>query len=527
MSPRGLPAIAVVTATLVAAAPGADAQETRTFDLLEASVADIQMAVDAGALTYERLVQLYLTRIEAYDQRGPALNAVLRLNPRALEVARERDRELRERGRRSPLHGIPVIAKDVIDVHDVPSAGGNVGLAGTQPKDDATVIRKLREAGAIILAKGNLDEFNLGAEGLSSLGGQTLNPYDLSRNPGGSSAGPGVAVNVGFATLGLATETGASIRSPASNNSIVAIAPSSGLVSRAGVIMISHTQDRIGPHAKTVADAALLLTYMRGFDAQDLMTRESLGRLERTPYTAYLDDDGLVGARLGEFRDLFRRGEEFREINELIEAEIDFMRQQGAVVIPDLVTGMDLVEFFPQARASVPEFRAVFNRYLTNRGPGTPYATLDELWASGEYLPDIEWAFRGAIPEDSLNFDAAYLARLQNRETLRRLVVDLMDRHDVDALVHPFKSLPAPPIGTGDRGPRDNPVSSVTGLPAVLVPAGVTAEGLPIAVEFLGRPFSEPTLIRIAHAYERASRHRVRPESTPHLEGEVFAYQVR
>ncbi len=341
--------------------------QQRTFDLRTASIADIQHAVAAGALTYERLVQLYLNRIEAYDQQGPKLNAVLEIHPRALEIARELDEERRTSGIRSPLHGIPIAVKDVVDVHDIPSAGGNLALKGTYPQYDATVIQKLRDAGAIIFFKANLDEFNLGSQGISSIGGQVLNPYDLSRNPGGSSAGPGVSVNVAFATLGVATETGASIRSPASNNSLVGIAPSQGLVSRAGVIAISYTQDRIGVHAKSVADAATMLFYMRGFDAEDLFTWESLGKLDPRPYTDYLDDDGLVGARLGVFRDLFRQGERFAEINGLIEAEIDSIRRQGAVVIDGLTTGMDLVKFFPQARASVQEFRFVFNAYLKRR----------------------------------------------------------------------------------------------------------------------------------------------------------------
>ena len=498
--------------------------QTRTFDLLTASVADIQDAVAAGALTYERLVQLYLNRIESYDQQGPKLNAVLEIHPRALEIARELDEERRTSGLRSPLHGIPIAVKDVVDVKDIPSAGGNLALAGTFPEHDATVIRKLREAGAIIFFKANLDEFNLGSQGISSLGGQVLNPYDLTRNPGGSSAGPGVSVNVGFATLGVATETGASIRSPASNNSLVGIAPSQGLVSRAGVIAISYTQDRIGTHAKSVADAATMLTYMRGFDAEDLFTWESLGKLDPRPYTAYLDDDGLVGARIGVLRDLFREGERFASINALIETEIDSIRGRGVVVIDGLSTGMDLVQFFPLARASVYEFRFVFDAYLKRRGPDTPVRSLSELMATGQYLQSLEGFFRRTLAVESPDFDATYLSRLKNRLTVRQLIVDLMDRHQLDVLVHPFKSLAAPPLGTGDRGPRDNPISAITGLPAIVMPAGVNEEGLPISIEFLGRPFSEPTLIRIASGYEHTFHRRVAPPTTPHLPGEVFRY---
>ncbi|MGQ0736943.1 MAG: amidase family protein [Acidobacteriota bacterium] len=500
------------------------AEQPRTFDLLTASVAGIQAAVDAGRLTYEQLVQMYLRRIEAYDKQGPRLNAVIEIHPRAVEIARELDAERRAKGRRSPLHGIPIAVKDTVDVKDIASAGGNIGLKGTFPTYDATVVARLRAAGALIFFKANLDEFNLGSEGISSLAGQTLNPYDVTRNPGGSSSGPAVAVNVGFATLGIATETGASIRSPASNNSLVGIAPTQGLTSRAGVIAISYTQDRVGVHAKSVEDAALMLTYMRGLDPEDLFTWESLGRLTPAPYTAHLDVKALVGARLGVFRDLFRKEPEFQAVNAIIDKEIDLIRQQRAVVIDGLTTGMDLVKFFPQARASTDEFRFAFDAYLKRRGSDTPFASLEELVASGRYLKQFEGTFKRALSIEAPDFDGDYLARLKNRLTVRKLIVDLMDRYQVDALVHPFKSLGAPPLGTGDRGPRDNPISAITGLPAIVVPAGVDAQGLPIAIEFLGRPFSEPALLALAHAYEQVSRRRVAPKTTPHLAGDVFTY---
>lgn len=518
----GRPLLTIAMVLGAALAPAA--QSARTFDLLTASVADVQAAVDAGTLTYEQLVQLYLKRIAAYDKAGPKLNAVIAVNPNATVIARQLDEERRSKGRRSPLHGIPVAVKDTVDVSDITSAGGNLALKGTFPKYDATVVRKLRDAGAIILLKANLDEFNVGAEGISSLGGQTLNPYDQTRNAGGSSAGPAVAVNVGFAMLGIATETGASIRSPASNNSLVAIAPTQGLTSRAGVIAFSYTQDRVGVHAKSVTDAALMLSYMRGFDPEDLFTWESLGRLAPEPYTESLDARGLVGARLGVFRDLFRREPEFQPVNKIIETEIDRMRQGRATVIDGLTTGMDLVGFFPQARVSQDEFKFAFDAYLKRRGPDTPVKSLRELVDSGQYLKQFESAYTRALAMESPDFDRDYLARLKNRLTMRKLIVDLMDAHQVDALVHPFKSLGAPPLGTSDRGPRDNPVSAITGLPAVIVPAGVDAHGLPIAIEFLGRPFSEPTLLRMAYAYEQASRRRVAPTSAPHLPGDVFTY---
>ena len=306
MPPQRLRRLRTTSAAVVLAAAAlstiAPAAQPRTFDLLTATIADIQDAVDAGALTYETLVRLYLNRIEAYDKAGPRLNAIIAINPRATDAARALDDERRTKGRRSPLHGIPVAIKDNVDVADMPSAGGSLAFKNSYPARDATVVQRLREAGAIIFLKTNMDELALGSRGLSSLGGQTLDPYDLTRNPGGSSGGTGVAVNVSFATVGVATETGVSIRSPATNNAVVGIAPTRGLVSRAGVIPISFTQDRIGAHGKTVVDAAQLLDAIRGFDAEDLSTAESLARAQSKP----LADAGvppLRGFRIGVLRE--------------------------------------------------------------------------------------------------------------------------------------------------------------------------------------------------------------------------------
>ena len=300
-----LPVFFIATVFLASEDPRAQA---RSFDLLTASIADIHAAVDAGALTYERLVGLYLKRIEAYDKQGPSLRAVLAINPRAAEIARDaRSRSARRKGRRSLLHGIPIAVKDNIDAVGMPTTGGNAVFANSHAPSDATVIQRLREAGAIIFIKTNMDEMAQATVGLSTVGGQILNPYDLTKGPGGSSGGTGVAVAAGFATVGLGTETGVSVRSPASNNMLVGIVPSRGLVSRAGVIPISFTQDRIGPLAKTVADAAILLTHMRGFDADDLTTTENLAR--PVPNYTTWSPTGLRGKRVGVLRDMFRKGD--------------------------------------------------------------------------------------------------------------------------------------------------------------------------------------------------------------------------
>jgi amidase len=515
-----LPAL-VAALLLILTVPAS--MESHSFDLLTASVSDIQAAVAAGALTYERLVMLCLARIDAYDKKGPRLNAVIAINPRALETARALDAERRRSGVRSPLHGIPIAVKDNLDVHDMPSAGGNIALAGTFPPRDATVVRRLREAGAIIFLKTNMDELALGNQGLSSLGGQILSPYDLTRDPGGSSGGTGVSVNVGFAPIGIGTETGVSIRSPASNNALVGMAPTQGLVSRAGVLPISFTQDRVGPHARSVADAALLLTYLRGIDPDDLFTAESAGKVDPRPYTDYVSTDAFTG-RIGVLRELFRQGDEFAEGSALVDRQIEVMRRQGAVVIDGLTTGTNLVERFPNLRVNDFELRVTLDAYLARRGATSPVKSLADLIASGKFLKSLEPRLRQALAVGPLDSNAEYLSRLKARVANRQALVDLMDRHRVEVLVYPFKSLGAPLIGDGDRGPRDNPLSSVTGLPAIVLPAGLTRGGLPIAIEMLGRPFSEPALIRIAASYENVTHARVAPPTTPHLAGETFVY---
>ena len=498
--------------------------DAAAIDLRSATVQDINRAFEAGTLTSEELVRRYIARIEAYNEQGPALRAVISIAPNALERARELDEERRRSGPRSPLHGIPIIVKDTVDTVDAPTSGGAIGYANTYPPLDATIIRKVKDSGAIILGKGNLDEFNLGSSGESSVFGQTLNPYDLTRNPGGSSSGPGVSVTAGFAALGIGTETGASIRSPSSNSSLVGLAPTQGLISRTGLLPISYTQDRAGPMARSVWDAALLATYMRGLDGADLFTHASLGKIPEQPYTDFLREDGLRGARIGVLRDLFREGAEYAEINGLIEKEIEVLIEQGAVVMDGLSTGIDLVKFFPLARASTEEFLEAFRVYAERRGDTLPYPTLQSLVDSGQMLPRLRESYQRYIDEGPTEFDALYLSKLQNRETIRELLIELMDRYDLDALVHPFKGLAAPPLGTGDRGPRDNPISAITGLPALVVPAGVNSEGLPISIEFLGRPFSEQVLFQLGYGYEQATRHRIVPDTTPPLPGEDIRF---
>lgn len=515
-------ALGVTTGPANGARPQPVSAQGRTFDLLNASIQDIQDAVAAGALSYERLASLYLARIAAYDKQGPRLNAIIEINPHALDEARAMDVERRTKGVRGPLHGIPIAIKDNIDVHDVPSAGGNAALAGTYPARDATVIRRLRAAGAIIIAKTNMDELAMGSQGLSSAGGQILNPFNLRHSPGGSSGGSAVAVNAGFATVALATETGLSIRGPASNNALVGIAPTRGLVSRAGVIPLSFTQDRVGVHAKTVADAALVLTQIRGFDAEDLSTSAALGTLLPPSYGA--DLTLLPGSRIGVLKELFRVGPQFAAGNALVRSAIDRLKGQ-ATVIDDLTTGLDLLAMGPELRLNYYELRFGFDAYLQRRGPAAPVKSLADLLATGKYLKSLDSRFKTAMSVVSLDSDAEYRRRVLGQQQLRQALLAVMDRYQLDALVYPVKSLGAPLVGSSDDGERDNPTSAIAGLPAVVLPAGLDPDGLPIALELMGRPFTESRLLQLAAAYERVRGPRPTPTTTPSREGEKFSHR--
>src|SRR5262245_54647814 len=471
-------------ATVLAASPAGFSQ-SRPIDLLTATVDELQSAVQSGTLTYERLVQQYLARIAAYDKQGPRLNAVIAINPHAIDLARALDDERRKTGRRGPLHGIPIAVKDNIDTEDLPTTGGNVMFAGSVPPRDARVVEKLRQAGAIIFIKTNLDELAMSSAGASSVGGQTLNPFNLAHSPGGSSSGTAVAVSAAFAAVGLATETGLSIRGPAANTGIVGIAPSQGLVSRAGVIPVSFTQDRVGVHAKSVADAALVLSIMRGFDPEDLSTADSLGKIEAAPYHAQ-PAETLGEMRVGVLRDLFRKDPEATAGNALVEQQLPRLAARGVAILDGQTTGVDLIARMPSLRLNSYELRPAFDAYLKRRGPSSPIKSLLELVATGKYLRggNMETRFQEMMKVDLLDFDAEYRRRLSGRAAIRKALVDLMDRERLDALVYPVKPVGGPPVGSADASLWDNPISALTGLPAIVVPVGLhPADGLPIAME--------------------------------------------
>ncbi|WP_440976829.1 amidase family protein, partial [Pseudoxanthomonas winnipegensis] len=377
-----------------------------TFDLETASVQDIQAAVDAGALTYERLVQLYQARIQAYDKQGPGLNAVITLNPQALETARALDREFRQQGRRSPLHGIPILAKDNYDTADMPTSGGSFVLAKSVPYQDAPTIRQLRQAGAIILAKVNMDEFAHGGVGFSSRLGQTRNPHDPRRIPNGSSGGTGAGLAAWYAPLGLGSDTGGSIRGPSFANGVVGIKPTVGLVSRRGVIPISHSQDTAGPIARTVADAAMLLNVLAAPDPDDPACVgdpdhvDHGARYPRRPeglvadgidYPAGLDADGLRGARIG----VLRTNREPHFAGAVLGPILARMRDAGATVIDPVCLAQPLGSWNSGQESVVllHEFKVDIAQYLAAFAPEGPMRTLADLIAfnEGDAARELRW----------------------------------------------------------------------------------------------------------------------------------------
>jgi amidase len=518
----------VLLTVLLAVAPGS-VSAARTVELEQATVVDLQAAFAAGTLTAERLVELSLRRIEAYDERGPALNAVLALNPDALRVARELDRERRERGPRSLLHGIPVVLKDNFDTFDLPTTGGSPVFSGKPPAHDAFVVEKLRRSGAIILAKVNLSGFMGTRRGVgdSMTGGQTLNPYNLAHHPGGSSGGTGVAVAAWFASAGLGTETGVSIRDPSSNNALVGIAATEGLISRSGVLPLSFVHDRAGPMARSVTDAAAMLSVVAGIDPTDLYTLESAGRVPSGGYTPFLDPQGLQGARIGVLVDLFSSGPEHEEGLALIEKALADLTAAGAFLIRPVTLGIDLRSVLRWSRSTNLETRFALDAYFRRRGPDSPVKTLADYIEAGQYYPESKAGLVRALAIESLDTHPAFASLMTNRRVLRDLAERLMDQYQLDALVYPMKTFPAariPKEPGGELRPAnaDNPFSSITGLPAIVVPAGFDSNNLPVALEFLGRRFSEPTLIRLAYSYEQKTRHRRPPATTPRLDGETI-----
>jgi amidase len=541
--------------TVVLLAGAAWAQSGMQVDLANATIADLNAAFDTGALTAEALTERYLARMAAYDKQGPTINTVIALNPNALGEARALDAERRAGKVRGPLHGIPIVLKDNFNTYDLPTTGGSQLLEGSIPPSDAFVVRKLRDAGAIILAKVNLSEFASGGgsvtgardpailkagqitEGFSSMGGQTRNPHDPSRGPGASSGGTGAAIAAVFAQFGLGTDTAGSIRGPSAANGVVGLKTTRGLVSRTGLLPLAK-YDTVGPIARSVYDIAVVLNVLAGADPADATTRLSAGRIQKD-YTRFLQAGSLTGARIGIGRDFTGPDPESIRITE--EAIIT-LKQLGAVIVDPIRFPDHLLQMkqpvFTLVRNS--EFKALIAEYLKTLKPGYP-RTLEALIAKAE---DPETGYRSPEKLVALKYsnsvaldlnDPVYLAaKNEGYRAVTAGVEAIFEKYQLDALVYPTANRPAGLLKPPETPPAAVPAGPVagesaslfadeTGFPDIIVPAGMTKDGLPVTISFLGRAFSEPKLLGYAYDFEQATRARVLPKHTPALPADTIA----
>jgi amidase len=520
---------ALGAARAFAPTPAPSLPEVKPFELDEVTIDMLQGGIKSGQYTAHSITEKYLERIEEIDRRGPTVNSVIELNPEALAIAESLDRERREKGPRGPLHGIPILIKDNIDTADkMMTTAGSLALVGApKPPKDAFVASRLRLAGAIILGKTNLSEWantrsSHSTSGWSGRGGLTRNPYALDRNPCGSSSGTGAGVSANLAAGGIGTETDGSIVCPSSANGLVGIKPTVGLVSRTGIIPISHSQDGAGPMCRTVRDAAILLGALTGADPDDPYTAESTGRSLRN-YTSFLDANGLKGARIGVVRKYFGFND---GVDGIVAEAIDVMKKQGATVIDPA----ELASFgkFDDSETLVLnyELKADMNNYLARLGPASPVKTLEDLIDFNNRNAAREMPYFGQdifvkAQEKGPLSGREYIDALEKNHRLARTdgIDAVMDKFKLDALIAPTGG-PAwvTDLVNGDHfaGGSSN-AAAVAGYPNLNVTAG-SMFGLPVGISFFGRAWSEPTLIKLAYSFEQATQARTAPRFLPTAE---------
>jgi amidase len=499
----------------------APASAVKPFELDEMTIPDLQDGMKSGRFTARALVEKYSERIDEIDKHGPAINSVIELNPDALSIADQLDQERKTKGARGPLHGIPVFIKDNIDTADkMMTTAGSLALVGSKPVKDSFVAERLRAAGAVILGKTNLSEWanirsSHSTSGWSGRGGLTKNPYALDRNPCGSSSGSGAGVSANLCAGAIGTETDGSIVCPSSSNGIVGIKPTVGLVSRAGIVPISHSQDGAGPMCRTVRDAAIMLGALTGVDPRDSATANSQGRAF-TDYTQFCDPNGLKGARIGIARKYFGFND---AVDTLMEQSIDAMKKQGATLIDP--ADIETLGKFDESELLVfmYELKADLNAYLANLGPNAPVRTLKDIIDFNERNQQKEMPYFGqdlflkAEAKGPLT-EGAYLDAVEKNHQLARTegIDATMDKYHLDALVAPTGG-PAwlTDLVNGDHvaGGSSN-AAAVAGYPNINVTAGFIS-GLPIGISLFGRAWSEPTLVRLAFAFEQATKARQSP----------------
>ena len=514
---RATSLLAIVTC---ACAPAFNVPGRPAFRLEETTIAEIHAAFRSGDLTCRELVSAYLARIDAYDRKGPALNSLVVVNPDALRHADSLDARFRDRGVTGPLHCIPMIVKDNFETRDLPTTAGSLSMQGFVSTKDAFQVRRIREAGAVVLAKSNMAEWAFTPyETVSSiLPGYTKNPYMLDRVTAGSSGGTAAAVAANLGESGLGTDTGNSIRGPAAHQALVGIRSTMGLTSRAGVVPLSYAADIAGPMARTVADAAAILQVVAGYDPDDRVTEPARGRAI-PDYSTSLMREGLRGARLAILRQAYVRATLDAEVDAVFGKAVADLRAQGAVVIDSLpMPALDSA--FAQRREGCNRFKYDLEQWMSGTGNRTPVKSLDDVVRSRRFHPTVqprlEFAQRATAPPDS---QPGCAQAEQLRADVRRILGESMDRLQLDAVVYPTWSNPPRLIGDLNTPHGDNSqvFSPLTGWPAISVPMGYTRGVLPAGMTILGRAWSEATLIRFAYAYEQATRHRRPPGSTPSL----------
>lgn len=518
--------IALSGALVTGVASGHAAAANPPFQIVETTVADVQAAYKAGRLTAHQLVQMYLDRIAAYDKGGPQINSVISLNPNALADADKLDAAYKMSGPVGPLHGIPILVKDEIDVAGLPTTQGSTIFKDYRPTNDSFVVDRLRKAGAIILGKTTLSEFAIG-DTYGSMFGVTRNPYGLDRTVGGSSGGSGAALAANFSTLALGEETLASIRRPGGWNDLVTMRPTSGLVSRSGM-WDGYPTDfaTMGPMARNVRDLATLLDTMVGYDPEDPQTALGVGH-NQASYTSYLTPDGLKGARIGILRDpagfmTEANSEDYKKVDEVFQKNIAELKAAGATIVDPIVIP-DLKPLLAKRTADTTASDEALRLYLA-RNPQSPFKNRQDI-ANSPLVTQAFPANKRTLwttpfqPTDAAKFCEYLKARAQLMTNLLKVMAD----NRLDAIVH--KTVEHQPTRIQDG--VNPPYVSQKGIPSIntflvfvstmTVPSGFTSDRLPVGITFLGRPYSEPVLLRLAYAYEQATHHRMPPDTTPPL----------
>ena len=494
---------------------GVASAQAKPFRVEEASIAEMLEAMRTHRVTSRQLVEQYIARISALDQ-STRLNSIILINPEALQDADRLDAEFARTGKMLPLQGIPVIVKDNYDTKGLQTTGGSLAMKGFKPSDDAFMVKRLLEAGAVVLAKSNMAEWAFSPYVTeSSIAGITRNPYALDRVPAGSSGGTASAVAASLGAVGLGSDTGNSIRGPSSHNALVGIRPTIGLTSRDGIIPLFANNDVGGPMARSVADAAAVLSVVAGYDPADPVTAMSEGHVERD-YTKFLRKDALKGARIGVFRPYVDEAKGDPQVKALTEAAIADLKAQGATIVDPFV----FAEYDALTKGLwCGDFQADLDHWFKTHGKGAPYASTAEVVASGLYLPYIEEEMKGAVGkpgEEERRSPCPDVYHDAPKIVFRDALLKAMERDHVDAIVYPTWSNPPRKVGDMKSHAGDNSqvLSPQTGFPAITVPMGYTqveGESLPAGLTFLGRTFSERKLIGYAYSYEQATRHRKAP----------------